>query len=69
MNIVIDRGNTRSKVGIFEEDQLIRKEIFGSVKELHAFLNVMEASNALVSSVATAESDLCSWPLKANGRA
>jgi type III pantothenate kinase len=65
MNIVIDNGNTRSKVGTFESDQLISKKIFGSIKELHAFLKVTEANNALVSSVTTPASDLSSWPLKA----
>ncbi|HWA36135.1 MAG TPA: type III pantothenate kinase [Cyclobacteriaceae bacterium] len=65
MNIVIDNGNTRSKVGIFEKDVLIRKEIFGSMKELRAFLKGTKARNALVSSVAISDSDLSSWELNA----
>src|ERR1043165_1508661 len=66
MNIVIDNGNTRSKVGIFEKDTLIKKEILGSTNELKAFLTVNEASTVLMSSVTLAESEFSSWRINAD---
>jgi type III pantothenate kinase len=65
MNIVVDIGNTRSKVGIFENNILIRKETFGSMNELCAFLSEAEPVNVLVSSVATVAPELSSSLSKA----
>jgi type III pantothenate kinase len=63
MNIVIDNGNTLSKVGVFEKERLIRKETFGSVNDLRAFLAGIKADNVLLSSVTMSPSDLSSWML------
>ncbi len=65
MNIVIDNGNTRSKVGIFEKETLIRKEVFSSPKDLQTFLAAGDAANALVSSVSMGISDPSTWRINA----
>jgi type III pantothenate kinase len=66
MNMVIDSGNTLFKVGIFEKETLIRKEIFESLEDLHAFLAAVQADHVLVSSVTMSAAELSSWPLSAN---
>jgi type III pantothenate kinase len=66
MNIVIDNGNTLSKVGIFENDTLIRKEAFGSAKDLLRFVTGIKAEYVLVSSVTMRASDISAWPLSAS---
>ena len=55
MNLIIDIGNTRTKLGIFGKDKLIRKGILEKgwgVKELKAFVAERKIENVAVSSVA-----------------
>jgi type III pantothenate kinase len=58
MNLVIDIGNTLTKVGIFERDILIRKEVFESMQQLHDFVQGVQADNILVSSVSAPSNDV-----------
>ncbi|MBS1554185.1 MAG: type III pantothenate kinase [Bacteroidetes bacterium] len=51
MNIVIDIGNTRFKVGIFDGKALKEKHSFKTKDELFLFLNQRSFKNAIVSSV------------------
>ncbi len=67
MNIVIDIGNTRSKVGIFEGHALIKNETFSSARGLQDFLSGTNAKNILISSVTSDALEVKSWQL-GNGR-
>ena len=52
MNLVVDAGNTRTKVGIFEGARMQRREVFQSFEEAILYVNATEPENLLVSSVA-----------------
>ena len=55
MNLIIDIGNTRSKLGIFGKGKLIRKGILDKgwgVKELQAFIANRKIENAAIATVA-----------------
>ena len=67
MNIVVDSGNTFSKVGIFERDLLKEKEVFKSDHDLQNFLSCKPAENILVCSVTTRSEEITSWSI-ATGR-
>ncbi|MFM7856761.1 MAG: type III pantothenate kinase [Flammeovirgaceae bacterium] len=58
MNIVIDAGNTRTKVGIFEGDTFLQKHSFTLLSELISFLEKQSFANALVSSVGMAANEI-----------
>lgn len=58
MNIVIDAGNTRTKVGIFEGDKFLQKHSFTLHRELISFLEKKSFANALVSSVGMATTEI-----------
>jgi type III pantothenate kinase len=51
MNIAIDAGNTRIKVGIFEGHMLSEKHQFISLSDLKAFLETRHFQNSIVSTV------------------
>jgi len=51
MNIAVDYGNTSAKAGIFENNQLVRKEVFLEEMLLRAFVEGQEAECVIVSSV------------------
>jgi type III pantothenate kinase len=53
MNLVLDFGNTRIKVGIFNEDELKHNYVFYSENELTQFINstVFKIHNSIISSV------------------
>jgi len=61
MNLVIDSGNTRFKVGIFVGDLLIQKEFFTQPQELKKFLTENFFENILVSSVNYNAIEILSW--------
>jgi type III pantothenate kinase len=61
MNMVIDAGNTFTKVGIFEKESLKKKEVFRADSELQSFLQKFQVENALISSVAGNENEIASW--------
>jgi len=51
MNLVIDAGNTRTKIGIFEGAALVGVRVFGQVDEARDFLRAQDAEHQLVSAV------------------
>lgn len=58
MNLIIDIGNTRTKLGIFGKEKLIRKTVLEKgwgVKELQAFIAERKIDHAAVSTVAGLE--------------
>lgn len=61
MNLVVDSGNTRIKVGIFDGHKLIRKESFIDVKDLKNFMTSMKPEHMLVSSVNHNPDEILSW--------
>jgi type III pantothenate kinase len=67
MNLVIDAGNTRTKVGIFEEASLKAFKVFENRDAARDFLLGLEAKYALISSV-TREGDSLASALKLSGR-
>ena len=63
MNIVIDVGNTFSKVGIFENDSLRKKEVFGDADAVRHYLERTPADNLLISSVAGDGEKISAWSI------
>jgi type III pantothenate kinase len=53
MNLVIDRGNSTAKVGIFEGQNMLRKHLFGDDAGLFDFLENISAHHVILSSVST----------------
>jgi type III pantothenate kinase len=51
MNMVIDAGNTRTKVGIFEGALMRQIEVFASIAEAKDFVRALEVENLIISSV------------------
>lgn len=51
MNVVIDAGNTTTKVGIFDAYTLTEKYTFASLADVENFLIQLKADNILISSV------------------
>lgn len=51
MNLVIDAGNTRTKIGIFEGVTLVRTMVFGQVNKAADFLRQQAVDHLLVSAV------------------
>lgn len=61
MNMVVDAGNTFTKVGIFEGDLLKKKEEFGDDGDLRNFLQNTSVENLIISSVTGKEAEIRSW--------
>ncbi len=59
--MVVDAGNTFTKVGIFEKDSLKEKREFSSDLELRAFLLDTPSDNIMVSSVRGKEDEIILW--------
>lgn len=51
MNMVIDAGNTRTKVGIFEGALMRHSKVFASADDVKEFVQTMEIENLIISSV------------------
>jgi len=51
MNLAIDVGNTKTKIGFFKEDQLESFKTFESLTDLNQFLDSKEIDNTIISSV------------------
>lgn len=51
MNLVIDAGNTRTKIGIFEGASLLAREVFASPREAREFIGDKSFDNLLICSV------------------
>src|SRR5690242_7289505 len=54
MNLVIDAGNTRTKIAIFEGDQMHEKHVFEETGAGRSFLSGTRALHVLVSAVTDA---------------
>lgn len=54
MNLVIDAGNTRTKIGIFERGLLVKTEVFAKTAEAAVFLRTLAVNNLLISAVTEA---------------
>lgn len=61
MNIVIDDGNTRAKVGTFGVDGILSVHSFDADKSLREFLASAKIEHALVSSVKGRSAEILSW--------
>jgi type III pantothenate kinase len=61
MNLVVDSGNTRIKVGLFKDRELILKESFLNLTELKKFMLANSADHLLVSSVNHDSNEILSW--------
>ncbi len=61
MNLVIDSGNTRFKVGVFEGAALVRKEFFNQADGLKKFLIDNSFEHVLVSSVNYNPGEIFTW--------
>jgi type III pantothenate kinase len=61
MNIVIDDGNTRAKVGTFGVDGILSVHSFDADKSLREFLASVKIEHALVSSVKGRSAEILSW--------
>lgn len=61
MNLVIDSGNTRFKVGVFDNTVLVRKEFFTHENDLKKFITENSFEHMLVSSVKFDPTEILSW--------
>jgi type III pantothenate kinase len=68
MNIVVDAGNTFTKIGIFENDILKQKEVFKRDEGLDIFLQKTTVEHILVSSVVPGAPQLLSWSIASGKR-
>jgi type III pantothenate kinase len=61
MNLVVDSGNTRIKVGLFKDRELIKKESFLDLTNLKNFIGATRVDHILVSSVNHDPAEILSW--------
>jgi type III pantothenate kinase len=61
MNLVIDSGNSSTKVGIFDHQKLIDKRTFRTRDELRAFMQNTAFNEQIISSVKGDEALIASW--------
>src|SRR5262245_12853808 len=61
MNFVVDAGNSLSKIGVFDGEGLVRKEMFSSREDLKSYLSTHPCGNILVSSVSESADAIASW--------
>jgi type III pantothenate kinase len=61
MNLVVDSGNTRIKIGLFKDRELIMKKSFLNLTELKDFMLATNADHVLVSSVNHDPAEILSW--------
>lgn len=65
MNLVVDSGNTSTKVAIFDNEKLMEKNVFSTSAEIKNYLQESTAKNIIVSSVTRDMNELLSWAGKA----
>ncbi|ADR21996.1 type III pantothenate kinase [Marivirga tractuosa] len=58
MNLAIDVGNTKTKIGFFKEDRLEYFKTFDSLSELNQFIASKEIESAIISSVNTSYDEI-----------
>ncbi len=61
MNLVVDSGNTRFKVGVFDDAVLVRKDFFSHAHDLKKFIAETSFEHMLVSSVKFDPSEILRW--------
>ncbi|HNV29328.1 MAG TPA: type III pantothenate kinase [Cyclobacteriaceae bacterium] len=61
MNLVVDSGNTRFKVGVFDGSALVLKEYFVVPEELKEFMTKNSFDHVLVSSVNHDPQEILTW--------
>jgi type III pantothenate kinase len=61
MNLVIDCGNTRIKVGLFKDRELVRQNSLQTLEELKEFMKHIDFNHVLVSSVNYDPNEILSW--------
>ena len=61
MNLVVDSGNTRFKVGVFDGSALVLKEYFVVPEELKEFMNKTSFDHVIVSSVNHNPQEILTW--------
>lgn len=61
MNLVIDSGNTRFKIGVFEEASLLQKHTFTESELLKDFLNKNSFNHVLACSVKHDANEIIKW--------
>lgn len=67
MNLVIDKGNSRTKAAVFTEAKLKEKFLFTSTEELKTFLSQTPVEHVLVSSVVDPPETVLDW-VSASGK-
>jgi type III pantothenate kinase len=68
MNLVIDAGNTRTKIAIFEGDKMREKHVFDDASAARSLLSGIHASHLLVSAVTNAGFQLGEVPKVSGSR-
>ncbi len=61
--MVVDAGNTFSKVGLFHNNSLEKKEVYDSPDALRKFMLHMPADHLIISSVTLPVGEIASWSL------
>jgi type III pantothenate kinase len=61
MNLVIDSGNSATKVGIFDDVALIEKRVFNALEDLKTFMGENYFANLIISSVKEDAGLIASW--------
>jgi len=58
MNIAIDVGNTKTKIGFFDEDRLESTKTFSSLSEINSLFDTKKTNSVIISSVNTSYEDI-----------
>jgi len=58
MNIAIDVGNTKTKIGFFDEDRLESTKTFSSLSEINSLFDTNQTNSVIISSVNTSYEDI-----------
>jgi type III pantothenate kinase len=61
MNLVVDAGNSATKVGIFDHENLVGKHSFAAREELRSYLSTASFDNMIISSVSADTDLIASW--------
>jgi type III pantothenate kinase len=61
MNLIVDVGNTSTKVAIFNQQQLIKKSTFLDNESLQKYLPTVVADHCLISSVRIGAEEISNW--------
>ncbi|MDZ4716619.1 MAG: type III pantothenate kinase [Cytophagales bacterium] len=58
MNMAIDAGNSLTKIGIFEGEQLKERKVFASIEDVEHFVAGVSVANLILGSVAAQHTDV-----------